>query len=118
MLSAAILMPRNLHYRRLEAEELIDADNNGIPDTFEQPANETAHEQASSEHTVTPGGLTIESPASAPFRWRNISPIAEMMSCYVRPVWQSPKGAMSRRPWCPNNLTRCPGDFIAEEQII
>jgi NhaA family Na+:H+ antiporter len=44
LLSAAILMPRNLHHRRLETEELIDADNNGIPDTFEQPVNETAHE--------------------------------------------------------------------------
>jgi NhaA family Na+:H+ antiporter len=44
LLSAAILIPQNLHYRRLEAEELIDADNNGIPDVFEQPVKKPAHD--------------------------------------------------------------------------
>jgi NhaA family Na+:H+ antiporter len=36
VLAAGILLTRNRHYRRIEAEEQVDADQDGIPDVYQQ----------------------------------------------------------------------------------
>lgn len=36
LIAAAVLVPRNRHYRALAAEEALDADGDGVPDVFER----------------------------------------------------------------------------------
>jgi NhaA family Na+:H+ antiporter len=38
LLASALLRARNGAYRRIAAEEAVDADDDGVPDVFERPA--------------------------------------------------------------------------------
>jgi NhaA family Na+:H+ antiporter len=40
LLATVVLRIRNAHYRRIEAEETVDADADGVPDVYQEPGSE------------------------------------------------------------------------------